>query len=164
VKKTSAILLVMSPSQRRRALIPRFHRSGAEILLAGSCRRARQVLRTRADITVAVTDLTLNDGNWCDVLESTIHREVPTSVVVVSPVGGERLWAEVLWRGAHDLLVEPLEDLEVRRTLESATRASLAPSWAEAVPPGLGPAVPPATTSVQTGDNAGRARESASAG
>ena len=122
--KNVVVLLVMSPSARRRALINQFAFADVEVLFAGDCRRAREVLGARADIDVAVTDLTLSDGNWRDVLEWTVHRDTPPPVVVVSPVGGERLWAEVLWRGAHDLLVEPVEGVEIRRSIEGAVRGA----------------------------------------
>ena len=34
-----------------------------------------------------------------------------------------RLWSEALWRGVHDLLVEPYENFEVKRAVEGALRA-----------------------------------------
>jgi DNA-binding NtrC family response regulator len=116
----------MPPSARRRAFTSSFPPTGLKLLFANDCRQARELSRSHPDITVAITDLTLPDGNWCDVLDHTMHRDAPPSVVVVSPVGGERLWAEVLWRGAYDLLVEPFEGLEVRRTVEGAVRAASA--------------------------------------
>ncbi len=53
-----------------------------------------------------ITQLTLADGNWCDLFKYLVDRGSHASVVVSSPQADERLWSEVLWRGAYDLLVE----------------------------------------------------------
>lgn len=129
MKKHAVVLLIMASGERRRALTPALQHAGVDLITIGSCRGARELLRVRLDITVVVTDLTLADGNWCDMLEYTLHRDVQTAVLVVSPVGGERLWAEVLWRGAHDLIIEPLENIEVRRAVEGAVRAGQAAEY-----------------------------------
>jgi len=156
VKKPVVVLLIMVPGKRRRALAANLERAGLETLSASNCRGARELLRIRPDIAVAVTDLTLADGNWRDLLEYTIHRDVQTSVVVVSPVGGERLWSEVLWRGAHDLLVEPFEGLEIRRAVESAERAARAAEYGARGAGLLRP--PPARLSLGSDQPGSRAR------
>lgn len=95
-----------------------------EVLAVRNWRQARQALDAHPDIAVAITALTLDDGNWCDVVQHAALRDFQTSVVVVSRTGSARLWAELLWRGAHDLLAEPLNRREVRRTIEGAVRAA----------------------------------------
>jgi FixJ family two-component response regulator len=42
-------------------------------------------------------------------------------VVVCAPGADQRLWAEVFWRGAGDLLVEPYSREQVRSIVEAAT-------------------------------------------
>ena len=49
--------------------------------------------------------------------------DIHASTVVSSPHADERLWSEVLWRGAYDLLVEPHESREVHQTVTGALRA-----------------------------------------
>ena len=46
------------------------------------------------------------------------------SSVKGSPRGDEKLWPEVLWRGAFDLIVEPFESFEVRRIVDGTLRAA----------------------------------------
>jgi hypothetical protein len=45
-------------------------------------------------------------------------------LVVASRLADERLWAEVLNLGGHDVLAMPFDAHEVRRVMESAVRAS----------------------------------------
>jgi DNA-binding NtrC family response regulator len=122
VKKTTVLLV--GRGSRRQTLTSNLEVLGMEILFANDWRQARQLLQTNPEVAVAVTDLTLPDGNWCDVVQFAAQQDFQTSIVVVSRTGSERLWAELLWRGAHDLLVEPLNDREVRQTVEGAARAA----------------------------------------
>jgi hypothetical protein len=46
-------------------------------------------------VNVVVTDTTLTDGNWCDVLNHVFHLGSRANVVVTSEAGDERLWSEV---------------------------------------------------------------------
>ena len=79
-----------------------------------------------------ITQLTLADGNWCDLFKYLVDRGSHASVVVSSPQADERLWSEVLWRGAYDLLVEPYESGEVCRVVEGALRVAHASGQARA--------------------------------
>jgi DNA-binding NtrC family response regulator len=117
-------VLLVGPGACRRVLTSNLETLGMETLFVNDWRQARQTLDARPDITVAVTALTLGDGNWSDVVQHAAQRNFQTAVVVVSRTGSARLWAELLWRGAHDLLVEPLNSREVRQTIEGAVRAA----------------------------------------
>jgi DNA-binding NtrC family response regulator len=122
---SAVVLLVMPSSERRSMLLSKLKSLNAKFLAAENCRDARTVLRDQGDVNVILTDTTLTDGNWCDVLNHLSHRGSRANVVVTSEVGDERLWSEVLWRGAYDLLIEPVEAREVRQVMEGALRASL---------------------------------------
>ena len=71
-----------------------------------------------------ITQVTLTDGNWCDIFKYLVDHGIQASTVVSSPQADEQLWSEVLWRGAYDLLVEPYETREVHQTIEGALRAA----------------------------------------
>ena len=67
---------------------------------------------------------TLEDANWCDVLRGVVDYDPQASVVVVAPSSADEiLWSEVMWRGVHDMLVEPFTKSEAQRILEGALRA-----------------------------------------
>jgi DNA-binding NtrC family response regulator len=95
----------------------------ATVRLASSCREARQLLTSGEPMDVVVTEVSLPDGNWCDLLLYIVNHGLDASVVVISGSDDQRLCSEVLWRGAYDMLVEPFGPDEARRALEGALRA-----------------------------------------
>jgi DNA-binding NtrC family response regulator len=73
---------------------------------------------------VILTESSLPDGDWRDILSFSNSRCPGAQVVVMSRVADEALWAEVLNRGAFDLLAMPPEQPEVVRVGASAWRQS----------------------------------------
>ncbi len=123
MKPDSMALLVMSP-ERRRSLLTELELLHLEVLAVTTCQEARGVLETHPPIEIVITDLSLADGNWCDVFKYLVDNDIHASVVVSCPLADERLWSEVLWRGAYDMLVEPYNKQELRRIVEGALRAA----------------------------------------
>ena len=121
--KASMAMLVMAP-ERRRSLELNLESLNVKILPAGSCQEARILLKESPPVSVVITDVSLTDGNWCDVFRCLVDSGIHASVVVSSRLADERLWSEVLWRGAYDVLVEPYDAQEVRRIVEGALRAA----------------------------------------
>jgi DNA-binding NtrC family response regulator len=116
-------MLVMSP-ERRRSLESNLEVLNVRLLLAGNCQEARILLQNHPPVSVVITDVSLSDGNWCDIFRFLVDNGIHASVVVSASLADERLWSEVLWRGAYDVLVEPFEADEVRRIVEGALRAA----------------------------------------
>ena len=123
MKPDSMALLVMSP-ERRRSLLSELELLHIEVLAVTCCQEARRVLETHPPIEIVITDLSLADGNWCDIFKYLVDNDIHASVVVSCPLADERLWSEVLWRGAYDMLVEPYNKQELRRIVEGALRAA----------------------------------------
>jgi DNA-binding NtrC family response regulator len=90
---------------------------------AETCQQARALLQSKPRVELVLSDLSLTDGNWCDVFKHLIDNNIHASMVVMARQADERLWSEVLWRGAYDLLVEPYEEGDVRQVVEGALRA-----------------------------------------
>jgi DNA-binding NtrC family response regulator len=127
-------LLVVSSGERQSFLSAVLRKLGVDSISVRRCRQAREFLRTRPLLDAVLTDTTLEDANWCDVLRAVIDYESPASVVVVAPSSAdERLWSEVIWRGAYDMLVEPFTADEARRVLEGALRTASSAHLALAV-------------------------------
>ena len=120
----SAVALIVMPSERRLPLLKKLKTLCVEALVVDNCQQARALLQTQPPVDVVITQVTLSDGNWCDVFKYLVDNDIHASLVVSSPQADEILWSEVLWRGAYDLLVEPYEGHELRNTLEGALRAS----------------------------------------
>ncbi len=69
---------------------------------------------------VILTEAELPDGNWADALDLAYHAVSYPSVVVTHRLADDRFWAEVLNRGAYDLLAQPFDGGEVQRILRNA--------------------------------------------
>ena len=119
----AATALVVMSRERRLPLLENLDRLTLSVLTAEDCREARALLQTRPPLEIVIIDVSLTDGNWCDIFKFLVDYGISASVVVASGFADERLWSEVLWRGAYDLLVEPYGREEVRRILEGALRA-----------------------------------------
>ena len=81
-------------------------------------RTAQHRLR-RIAYRVILTEDVLADGGWIDILELARELAPKTEVMVTSRLADTRLWAEVLNRGAFDLLPQPFCGGEVRRIFEN---------------------------------------------
>ena len=145
-ENTPAVLFVSSIRERRNSLTESAERLGLEVLSASRCREARSVLRNHSAIEVVVVDVTLPDGNWCEVLRWMIEQQLAARVILVSPVSDASLWSEAVWRGAYDVLVEPFAAWEFSRSIEGALRNRLHHEGAprRLAPPYILPAVSPA--------------------
>ncbi len=115
-------LLVMPP-ERRDLFLQALNALDVRAYCASGCREAREVLKPRNSVGLIVTNVSLPDGNWCDVLRMMNDLGVPASVVVSAPEVNPTLWSEVFWRGAYDLLVQPCEWNDVCQCLEGALRS-----------------------------------------
>ena len=118
-----ATALVVMSRERRSPLLDKLEPLTLTVLPPEDCREARALLQTRPPLEIVILDVSLMDGNWCDIFKFLVDYGISASVVVASEFADERLWSEVLWRGAYDLLVEPYEREEVQRVLEGALRA-----------------------------------------
>jgi len=114
-------VLVISPDEEDhtslRAVLP----AGWRLVSAHGFGDGVAVLRN-SGAAVVVTECRLGERSWVDVLCETHgddSRPTPR-LVVVSRLADERLWAEVLSRGAYDLLLKPLHHTEVNWVLTHA--------------------------------------------
>jgi DNA-binding NtrC family response regulator len=89
------------------------------IYRAASLKAAEELLRlTRSRVLMA--DTTFEKGAWQDALYLTSYLRPLTVLVVAARSANERLWIEVLERGAYDLVARPFHADELRRVLENA--------------------------------------------
>src|SRR5262249_37490548 len=111
MENTVTALVVMQKERRSRLLD---HLSGirANILIASSCGEAAELLREAPAVHVVLTDLSLPDGSWFDVLNRVSDLNTAAAVVVCARVADERLWTQVLEAGGFDILVEPYQERE----------------------------------------------------
>ena len=87
--------------------------------------QARTKLRQK-DFSAVLTEASLPDGNWLDVLHLTRDTASEPEVIVTDKQADARFWAEALNLGAYDLLPQPFYEPEVRRILHNVcTRQGL---------------------------------------
>ena len=110
--------LIVMPKERRSRLLD--HLSGVNVRTASSCEEAAELLREDPEVRVVLTDLSLPDGSWFDVLNRVGDLNASAEVVVCARVADERLWTQVLEAGGFDVLVEPYQEREVKRILRAA--------------------------------------------
>lgn len=82
-------------------------------------RDARLMLRQQS-YQVILTEASLPDGQWQDVLRLAREHSQEPEVIVTDAQADARLWAEALNLGAYDLLIQPFREPEVRRILSNA--------------------------------------------
>ena len=71
---------------------------------------------------VVISDCTLPDAGWQDVLCELQRRDVEPTLIVASRLADERLWGEVLNLGGYDVLATPFRAQEVVRSVSIAWR------------------------------------------
>ena len=69
---------------------------------------------------VILTEATLPDGIWLDVLGLARQTSPETEVIVTDPLADARIWSEVLNLGGYDMLAQPFYAPEVQRILSNA--------------------------------------------
>jgi DNA-binding NtrC family response regulator len=81
----------------------------------------------RSDYNVVLTEATLPDGSWRDVLHLARKHSGELEVIVTDLHADARLWSEALNMGAYDLVSQPFYEPEVRRILYYACSRSSEP-------------------------------------
>jgi len=71
-------------------------------------------------VPVVLCERDLPGGTWRRLFVETRDLAHPPRLIVVSRLADERLWAEVLNLGGHDVLATPFAADEVRRVLSYA--------------------------------------------
>jgi len=115
----SRILCISGHPDDARKLSEMLHALPLILEQADSVRQARTQLKLE-DYDAVLTQASLPDGNWLDVLHLVRENPRQMAVIVTAPQADTRLWAEVLNLGAYDLLTQPFDEAEVRRTLYNA--------------------------------------------
>jgi DNA-binding NtrC family response regulator len=127
LKDGPVVLLVLSCPERQARLAAILHALGVDLLWVRQCWEARALLQTRPPLLSVVTDATLADGNWCDVLQTVVDYDPQAGVVLVAPSSAdEMLWSEAIWQGVHDILVDPFTEAEAQQVVESVLRVARA--------------------------------------
>ena len=113
-------VLAVSPDRRYHSQLQQiFSHSNWKIFGVGSCAEACRFLQ-QSRIGVVLSDSTLPDGTWKDLLRQLRGMPGPPLLVVSAEDSDVVFWAEVLNLGAYDVLSKPLDHMEVVRIVSLA--------------------------------------------
>jgi DNA-binding NtrC family response regulator len=118
-------LVIMRGGERRSQLCACLKALGITPVEVADCREARRALARREALHLVISDVDFRDGDWRDTLAAAQQRPGGPSFLLSTPFADHGLWADALWRGAYDLLVEPYSASELRRIIEGALRVNL---------------------------------------
>ena len=116
---TVAVLAISSHEGDHAEFSRIFSRSRWQLFGARNCQEAMSLLEKRL-VGVLICESSLPDGTWKDVLERISRMSDSPLLIVTSRRADEALWAEVLNRGAYDVLSKPFERVEVTRIISLA--------------------------------------------
>ena len=115
----SKILFISGSEQDARRLSRMLGALPVTLDHANSVQQARTKVRQNT-YQVILTESSLPDGQWLDVLRLAGECVPEPEVIVTDPHADARFWAEALNLGAFDLLSQPFYEPEVRRILYHA--------------------------------------------
>lgn len=123
--KTPLVLAVMSPVHRS-ALLRQIEEQGVCVVTAPGRAEARAILHARPPLSIVLTDETLPDGDWKDVLRDVAASGAPAEIVVCTsgPEQPLTLCFELLDHGAFGLLAEPYDPDQLQWLIHAATARS----------------------------------------
>lgn len=105
-KAAPLVAIVVASDEVRGALIEAVQAMKARAVMYKDLRTLRQRL-LRDEVYLVITDATLPDANWADVLRFIVRASLATDVLVHSRTADERLRSEVMGRGASGLVTPP---------------------------------------------------------
>jgi response regulator RpfG family c-di-GMP phosphodiesterase len=115
------VLAVSSSHEALASLRAIFSHSRWRLFQAESCAEAISFLEAHP-IPVVISEENLSDATWRDLLEYVGSLPNPSLLIVASRCADDRLWAEVLNLGAHDVLAMPFRAAEVSHSVSLAWR------------------------------------------
>ena len=107
---------------RSRALIQQIEDQGIGVIAASGRDEARSILRSSPRVPIVLTDESLPDGDWRDVLQDVTAAGLSAEVVVCTASSQSMtLCFELLDRGAFGLIAEPFDRDQLQWLISAAT-------------------------------------------
>jgi DNA-binding response OmpR family regulator len=120
-QQSTVTLLVVSPDEEDYSSLRDILEQDCQLQRASGREEAASALRQHRP-RVVICEETFRDGNWRDLLADLQGQAEAPLLIVCSRLADNRLWAEVLNLGGHDVLTKPFNALEVSRVVRMAAR------------------------------------------
>lgn len=115
-----SVLLVHDQEEIFQALEQTLFDQGIRTQHAHTCSEVSAALRGPRSPRLVLTDTTLADGTWADVLDLASREREAVPVIVVSRVVDIDLYLETLESGASDFIVPPLSPADLGHVVKAA--------------------------------------------
>jgi DNA-binding response OmpR family regulator len=126
MKPSLPVIAVISPAAEDRAVLADILDGlDGQMVTFTTFREASEVL---GRASVVLCDAELPDASWRDVMRCAETASDPPLVIVTARLADNRLWAEVLNEGGHDVLAKPFRSAEVLYSLTSSLLRRDAPA------------------------------------
>lgn len=112
-------ILAVLPSSAEYPFIRLMSHTHWELRVVHTIAEATEELRSGPP-PVLICEAELPDGTWIDMLRRAEQVLPRPTLVVTSSGADDRLWADVLNRGAYDLVTRPFEPRELYNTITAA--------------------------------------------
>lgn len=129
MKTVRSVLLVHNEPDAFRGLEEILHEQEIRTAQAHQCAEARSLLKEAGPVDLVLTDVTLADGTWKDIIEMVRRSAKDTPVVVMSRVVSMKLYLDTQDAGAADFIVPPIAPRDLAYTLTTAMERMVAPAF-----------------------------------
>ena len=113
-------LLVYGREGPIRSLETNIASQGVRTLRSRNCSEVRELLREPSPPDLILTEVSLPDRTWEDVLNSANAAPASVPVIVVSHIVEMALYLDVLQRGAYDFIVPPISFWDLAHIIRGA--------------------------------------------
>lgn len=113
-------LLVYDAEEPLRAVEQHLLAQGISTRRVRNCSEVLAMLRESFPPAVVVTDTSLPDGGWADVLKATCACPSYPPLIVVSRLADVSLYLDIMESGAYDLVVPPLASADLAHIVNGA--------------------------------------------
>jgi DNA-binding NtrC family response regulator len=120
MKAVRSVLLVHNEPDAFRGLEEMLHEQEIRTAHAHQCAEARSLLKEAGPVDLVLTDVTLADGGWKDVIRLVKRAAKGTPVIVMSRVVSMKLYLDTQDAGAADFIVPPMAPRDLAYTLNTA--------------------------------------------
>lgn len=120
MKAVRSVLLVHNEPDAFRGLEEMLHEQEIRTSHAHQCAEARSLLKEAGPVDLVLTDVTLADGGWKDVIRLVKKAAKGTPVIVMSRVVSMKLYLDTQDAGAADFIVPPMAPRDLAYTLDTA--------------------------------------------
>ena len=117
--ESSRVAIVVASDEDRGALTKTLKNLTAEVVVCHNLKTLRRCL-LRDKVDLVITDPTLPDGNWADVLRLIVRASLASDLLVNGRTADEGLRSEVMWRGGCGIVEPPYSVESVSRSARNA--------------------------------------------